>query len=771
MNKTPDNIAELSMKEVYELITPTKPPIPALDRRIAVLQILYDDIFKYDLTPDSMLALASEPKAQLILATAGAGKTTAVQTKIVLEKILRGIKGRKVLCLVYNKHNVEQMTRTHEKLVSMVKRSAPDMSIDDEITAHTMHSFCRKWFIEYNYLTEYAGSTFMEPFDVNKSFEDILSVVCMKYKKEPKKAAAADIASVYTILKETLSSYDECDTIDNFNTIGYPKELVIEVMELYDKGKKRKNKYDYTDMLYGLLTVLQTQDMPRNYIQKRYDFIVADEVQDMTPIMMEILKLIKRDDAHLVCIGDEDQNIYNFRGASIKTILNFEKTFEGAEVFTLATNRRCGSNIVALAWDVINQNEFRYDKSMRSVREGGNIEFRPYQTLEEQLDSIINELKCMSIEELNSTCICYRNRRSSLLLSCLLEKETIPFHVLSGYQPYEHEVYRNFLSVLKILKYPMDREDVMNIYKVIPGLTRKRCNAMVGFNGRTFKSDAPRKHFYDLDYGVVGKSKQNQGILEYMKYISDHIDTLPMKEYIPELFKIFRKVWWDKKMKYNNTLDEDMMFTEQAYEFFNVDVSFSAFYDDYLLRLRKCQINNQQNMGVALSTFHSLKGLEYKNVYIIDLNDSIFPNFDKIDNDERYSAVGKQELREAETRLFFVAVTRAKDNLYLYYNKENPSIYIPPLKEKYGSGNLVSRKKPQMKKLEIPLLEKLDVGKPQAPNPGDLEFAEFEVDNTVIESEKIPENTKPDSDNNVDVKTAVDTDKTFTDIILNRILN
>lgn len=683
MNSTPENIDEMSRKEVLSLVrldqTHENVRLEPVKMRAKLLKVLYE-MFGYDLTNDALLALISEPSAELILATAGAGKTTAVQSKIVLEKLVRSVngkplKGHRVLCIVYNKHNVKQMVKAQEKLARKVQ--ARGLPVDGEITASTMHSFCYKWFNHFNHLTKFIGGNMLEPPNVVRQFEALCNVLLRDSGAEINSSTVDDLINLYNLLKETMTPYEECDTVELFETIKLPKELIVKLFNAYDKGKQRKNQYDYTDMLQELYDLLKHNETARTYIQEHYDYIVADEVQDMTGIMMEILRLSKRKDVPLLCIGDEDQNIYSFRGATIKTILKFEEMFDDAKIFTLATNRRCGKNIIDLAEKIISRNTLRYEKSMRAVREGGDIEFVPYCKHVDQIEDVCNKLKVMSSDQLNQTCICYRNRRSSMLLSCRLEELGIPFHVMSGYPPFAAEVFQHILSIFRILLYPYDRDEIINIYKVLPIVTKGEVYETLGYSPKTknFSKPYEKIHFSEYNYS---KNMDNQKVIDamyFLAYVSNNINKMKMNEFMETLMILFNDSFWKSKMYYNKTQEEDNMFTKYAMEFFNLDMTLPKFYEAFSARMERCKVNDYQKNGVCLSTFHSLKGLEFKNVFIIDLDDRIFPNFSKIDEND-YSDSLKIELKESETRLFFVAITRAKDRLVFYYDKENPSEYI-----------------------------------------------------------------------------------------------
>ncbi len=732
MKKTPQNIEQYSLKELLELVDDTNAGnIAKKEVRFKIIKLVYE-ILGYNLSNDLLLALLAEPKAQLVLATAGGGKTTFSQLKIIIEKILRKVldnqplSGERVLCLVYNRHNVKQMTDKHEQLVRKLYASGiQGLNIDSTLRARTMHSFCNMWAQEYVGKTGLLGSTLLRESEVKTKLATVFKVLCKKHKIDCDERKVEDLLSLYNLLKETLKSYEECDSYELFLTLQLPKELVIDTYKAYDAMKERQSQHDFTDMLHKLLKLLREDEKVRTQIQDYYHYIVADEVQDLTPVMMEILRLVKGDKTPIlcigdedqniygfrgasientlnfdnlfenaeiytlatnrrcgenivICIGDEDQNIYGFRGASIENTLNFDNLFENAEIYTLATNRRCGENIVNLSRQVVSWNTLRYEKDIEAVRPGGTIEYVPYKTSEGQLINLMRRLENYTAKELENTCICYRNKKSSLILSDKLENARLPFHILSGYKPFSHEIYRHMIDILDLLYMPYDREYLINLYKICPGITKSQLFEAIGYDykKRSWSTDREHKHFAQYDYGKYNNHVNFQKTLQVLTLISNKINTMPMKEYIHDIFNLFDVAFWESKSFLNKNEEVDTLYREECEKFFSSPLTYEAFYQEYTKRVSVFERNDSTHTGLCLSTFHGLKGLEFDNVILIDLEDEIFPNFAKIDAVDCYSEQNKLALKEGETRLFFVAVTRAKDNLIMYYNQDCPSIYI-----------------------------------------------------------------------------------------------
>ena len=447
--ETPPDIDKYSVDEVYKLIQdPEGSNLPKPIKRLKIIQILFE-ILGYDLSPDLALALASEPNAQLIIATAGGGKTTGSQIKVVLEKLWRQSKrggklsGDKVLSLVYNRHNVTQMKEKHAAIVSRIALSGiKGFDVDPNINAATMHSFCdqiRTMFVAKIGMLNYK---LLDNNEAIKLMDTVKVSILNKFSIRGSNARAEDLITLYNYYRESMIPVEKIDGLDQSVDVPLDTEVVIEIFKLYNTMKKMKKKYDFSDMLNSVYEYLKNNPDDLKQVQKYFDYIVADEVQDFTPIMMSLLQLFVSDGTPLLCIGDEDQGIYNFRGADIYNTLDFESKFNDGKVYSLSQNRRCAANILELAKKVISENDLRFDKQLLGIRPGGLVQYVSYNTVSGENIQVLDQLKKMSTDELYETIVCYREKNSSIMLAELLENEGVPFNVLSGFTPFSHQIGR-----------------------------------------------------------------------------------------------------------------------------------------------------------------------------------------------------------------------------------------------------------------------------------------------------------------------------------------
>ena len=325
---------------------------------------------------------------------------------------------------------------------------------------------------------------------------------------------------------------------------------------------------------------------------------------------------------------------------------------------------------------VIEKNVLRFDKVIHGSKVGGTITTQPYRTLDGQVTKLVNEIKKLSVDEQCSTVVCYKDTKYSALVADMLAEEGIPMYCIKGHLPYSHELYGHVISILTALESPMDRENYKNLWKVLP------CKKAEFFESihydpvmKKFTTRDDKINFADFNYGRLLKYHGFADAIATLKNISDDIDTVPVADYFPVVMRLLKLYFWNYKKSVNDSAELDEIFEKRVIKKFMNGKTFAQLYSEILQARGLCTSNSKTKTGVAISTFHSLKGLEFNNVYAICLDNEIFPNFPLIES-KCYSERTKQMLREAETRLWYVVITRAKNNLSIYYKEDNPSIYV-----------------------------------------------------------------------------------------------
>lgn len=700
-SSTPANILDLSEGELVKLIKDTrKQPLKPL-ARIRLIKMIYD-VMGYELSNDILLMLASEPLAKLCLATAGGGKTTAANIQIILEKLSRVLAGEepldgsKILCLMYNKHNVRPFEYKHQTMVAKIAASNVNgLKLDDSLRVATMHSYADMWCRTYSIETNLAGYKFIEEAEAVNIMQSAINVASKKHLEllnTKVDSSAKTLYDLHSYKAETLSSYQDLEATDKFIDTGLTIEIVETIFKLYEATKKRRRVYTFIDMLYSFYVLLRDNEKIRSQIQQYYQYVVADEVQDFTPLMFNILQLLVSDGTPLMAIGDEDQSIYSFRGANIYNALSFTDMFQDSSSYTLLYNRRCAKNITESAKKIISTNTQRFDKNILSTREGGNVELIPYHSIEGQILNVVSRVKEYNRAELNDTVICVRDKILTMYVAQELCDNGITCHVSKGYHAYSHELYRHVLDVLRILERPKDMYLQLNLYKCLP-IKKDELYNILKYDGvkQRFDDSREKTHFAQNDYGTFLTRRNFKEALNELIEISKMVNTEPLSKYFSRVMELINRWFWLTKKSYSTSQTVDEIFEKKIYSLFNVDKTFKVLNTEIMNKRHDCKDNDEYCRGVNISTFHSLKGLEYKNVYMLYMDNELYPNYSLIDS-KPYTSELKMQLKEAETRLCYVAMTRAKDNLYMYYSQDNPSIYIRMLNGSVLPEQLVSSK-------------------------------------------------------------------------------
>ena len=687
---TPKNIATMSEEEIISMCNSfgtKKSP----NTRAKVVKLLYKDVLRYDLSKDLFYVLVDSTKETLVLAPAGGGKTSTMSVIAALVKAYGYSKftnsgkvpGDRILSLVYTKDNVKDVIDRHTEVVSKLNAlEIPALTLDYSLNCSTTHSFCYKWVVKEPNYSSFLGISGFRMFDESSQISTIESLadkICEKRKVEmPKQFKGSSFLGLYNYMEETFQNLDELKDSNLVLDLGLPLEIIKELIIRYESRKKLIMKLDQTDLLTNFLRLVRTNEEARRRIQEYYDYIIADEFQDFTPILKEILRSIVGDHTRLSCIGDDDQAIYGFRGADYKNALNFKSIFPDSKILSLTTNRRCPSNVLSMANSIIKLNQNRYDKSMTGIKGPGNISFNGYSDRIGQYMSIVSLLKSLSYKELSNTIVGSRENLFSLPLSILMYEANLDFYTSKGYGPFDYGLFTSITKVMSAITSKGSKRSLVNLYRILPITKKEMCEAL--------HYDPVKDEFLD------GKSTVDIDKIEFSKYkfdnpkfvnlykniifLSKNVETLECKKYMNGFISMIKKYYWNFISQNSRLPIEISEFCEEFYyRLFDTSKTYKERLAEIIKTKDRISKNLSNRTGVMLSAFHSMKGLEADNIILCDLAESIFPNFSGIDF-RPYDMHTKMELKEEETRLCYVALTRSKKNLWLFYSKNDPSYYI-----------------------------------------------------------------------------------------------
>lgn len=578
----------------------------------------------------------------ILVACPGSGKTTTLLRRINYMVTERNINPLNILMITFTKAAADEMNKRYAKMFGR----------NPGVTFCTIHSFClaiiRKFSLKkYSILSEFEKYTFFrDKIRYNGSIAD-------------KDAFISDMILDISILKNNMLSVSEYSPECTVN-----KDLFVGLYTDYEEYKEKKGKIDYDDMLLIAKDILLNNTMALQWLRDRYQYIQVDEYQDTNYLQKEIIYQVAGKTGNLAVVGDDDQSIYAFRGARPEIMLDFTKDFPYATRIDMSTNYRSLQTIIHDADTLIRENQVRFVKDFVGFRENdGCVVYKNYKDDIVQVDAIIKDIQEMikKGEDPNDIAILYR-----------INKESVPFaekFMAKGIQfqcnevllsKYDHWVFQDILAYRevatgndldgvffrKILNHPNRyffgkafsdvKPDINMLLTSIMKQKKKQQwqidkaidSAYELFRGLRFLKDANPEEFLSCMWNVIG---YKDFIREYAK--SRNMEPKELKEIWDDLSKEAKtyETWekWDKAI--------------EAY------------------RIKLAEANRSKG-GITLSTMHRSKGLEWKNVFIIDCVEGIYP----------FEKAVKPEQIEEERRLFYVAMTRAKDNLYLTsYDKKN----------------------------------------------------------------------------------------------------
>lgn len=669
-----------------------------------------------ELDNEQFMFVMVETTRLLCEAGAGSGKTTVSQLRLIKEKLFYGKKNHEILALAYNGHAAEDMECRHSQMVEKINAKKV-FNLNEGIMARTFHSLALSWIKEFpdefgiKYessapLTRKDGSQYYEK-DNNEwllngaQLQQGMQMAFMFAKKhfgleeDIHKTNIYKVTAFNAYIQETLTAKDEWINLPQIKEFRFPrisqdfyqknpdlegidrdseKVLIVEsIIKAFENYKKMQKRLEFNDVIYRFTMKLKEDESFRQRLHRAYPVILVDEYQDFTPLMVTALQLLAGSGSKLIVIGDGDQSIYGFRGTDSFNCLKFKSLYSedlfsmehNAVVTTIGTNRRCAEEIVLTAKRVIESNTLRYDKEIKPFHKGGKVKNEIFQTSLEQALYIAEQLTGKDMADLNESCIAYRNRESSMVLTRVLFEKNIPFVISSGFKPYEDRLTTGLMDVLYLLLYPMNKErQRTNLWKVLPTIKASDVKYIVG------EGNENDKYFWELDFGQFTNNRGFVQTLTTLQNLSERVrNSLPLTEYFETLYNIYCDYYWDYQRK-TQTFPNEL--EQQVFNYFCQPISFAKLVDDFTEKRNRLDRMAKLENGVKLSTFHGLKGLEYDRMFLVDLEDSIFPGLKR----EEESGKTEEQLKilyEESVKLLYVAITRARHELTMLWDANNPS--------------------------------------------------------------------------------------------------
>ncbi len=604
--------------------------------------------YEKELNQEQFEVVTHQGGPMLVLAGAGTGKTRTV-TYRVAHLINTGISPANILLLTFTNKAAREMMRRVELLIGRNIQ---------ELFGGTFHHIGNMVLRKHCQLLGYnQGFSILDREDSKELFEICVTEMGNRNKLMPKGSVLADI---YSLAKNTGK------TVEEVLLFRFPHSLNIideinDTLLVYETKKKNLNLMDFDDLLTNWKMLLLENDSIKEFYSRKFQHILVDEYQDTNKLQAEIVDIISSLNRNIMAVGDDAQSIYSFRGANFENILKFKERYPDAKIFNLTINYRSTPEILYLANNSISNNMRQFQKKLKSIKNTGNL---PYlvslKDIYQQADFISQKILDFISDgiSLNDIAVLYRSHFQSMELQMELQRRNIPFEIRSGLKFFEQAHIKDILSFLKVLLNPYDELSWKRALKLIPGIGNITASK-IWENIRT--SENPLEAIFKSKKFVPRKATGNiEHFLALLKILIRDYNTENMIK-PPSAIEYIMKYGYEEYLyRHYPNAEERIEDINQMAKFSMRYKTLESFTSD--MSLQSASGADEQNSDdsrecVILSTVHQAKGLEWNTVFIIGLNEGRFPSARALRTDDE----------EEERRLFYVAVTRAKEELYLCY--------------------------------------------------------------------------------------------------------
>jgi DNA helicase-2/ATP-dependent DNA helicase PcrA len=608
-----------------------------------------------ELNGQQLAAVTAPPGPQLIIAGAGSGKTRTLTYRVAF-LLENGIDPRNILLLTF----------TNKAARQMLDRVANLLPIDASgIWGGTFHSVGNRILRRHGSALGFnSGFTIMDREDQ----KDLINTVIASAGIDPKEIRFPKgdvLAEIFSFVVNTETPLEEL-LAEKFPYFLPLFDKIKDVHDRYEKKKKSTNSVDFDDLLEKTLTMLQKHENIASFYQRQFQFILIDEYQDTNKIQADLIDLLARQHRNVMVVGDDAQSIYSWRGANFQNILAFPKRYPEAQVFKIELNYRSVPEVLHVANAAIAANVDQFQKNLQPVRESNLVKpaVVALNNGSEQAQFIAQRILELRDEDvdLNEIAVLYRAHYHALELQLELSRRGIPYQITSGIRFFEQAHIKDVVSFLRLVANPRDEVAFKRMVKLLPGIGNRSAENLWNAWEKSFDERGEISSWSEclLPMSVSAKSKKHWTQLAHtLDEIAPGRQPNPPSEMITSIVEAI----YDDYAKVNFTnyelRKEDLtQLAAFARQFKDLNEFLSQLALISNVDAEAAPNQNADREAVNLSTVHQAKGLEFHTVFVIWLTDGMFPSSRSMDE--------RKDLEE-ERRLFYVAITRAKDELYLSY--------------------------------------------------------------------------------------------------------
>ena len=547
-----------------------------------------------------------------------------------------------------------------ERLVNLLTPEA------GEVWAMTFHSACCRILRRHAELVGYTGNfTIYDSSDSERVMKDVIREMGLDDKTFPAKYVLSIISSE----KDQMTTPEKL--LARAEMAGEPRAVhVARAYQKYQTRLKDNNAMDFDDIILQTVKLLQQSEEVRAYYQRKFRYVLVDEYQDTNHLQYLLTSLLAGGYENICVVGDDDQSIYRFRGATIENILDFEKQYQGARVIRLEQNYRSTQSILNAANSVIAHNLGRKGKRLWTANSQGDP-IVVYEASDERAEASFVSSQILAGKQrgraMKDHAILYRTNAQSNALEYDLKRNGIPYRVIGGTRFFDRAEIKDMLAYLCVIN---NRNDDLRLKRIINnpprGLGAKALETvqrLATAEGKSLYSIVSQPYSYAPLEKPAAKLMQFSALVEQLAHLL--VDNMPLPEFYDELMHRtgYMQMLLDKPTEENKTRLENikelkssiLSYVENA-----ANPTLAGFLEEIALYTDLEEYNDSDD-AVVMMTMHSAKGLEFPNVFLVGFEDGLFPGM---------RAIGDHDEMEEERRLCYVAITRAKERLYISHARQ-----------------------------------------------------------------------------------------------------
>ena len=590
----------------------------------------------------------------LVIAGAGSGKTKVLTHKIAYLIGEKQVLPWNILAITFTNKAANEMK---ERITNLVGDAAKD------IWMGTFHSICVR--ILRRFIDRIGFDSSFIIFDTSDQrtlVKNCVKTLCLDDKMFSDRSVLSEISNA----KNEMLEPEQYTARANGD---FRKEKIALIYEMYQKRLKENNAIDFDDIINYTIKILNENQDILDYYADKFKYILVDEYQDTNKAQFTLVTLLASKNGNITVVGDNDQGIYSFRGADISNILNFEKDFPGTKIIKLEQNYRCTGNILKAANAVIKNNEVKYKKELWTENDIGNLptvysasnEYDEGRYIAEQIE----HLKREEYYKYSDFAVLYRMNTQSRAIEEILRREGIPYKIIGGLKFYERKEIKDIISYLRLIQ---NQADNLSLKRIIN--EPKRGIGKTSLDKIEELSISSGIPMYEIiknadQYGLNRVFINSREFVDCIEKMKSKKDDIKISELIKETLKI---TGYTKALENENTIEAENRM-ENLDEFLTVAIEFEEESADNKLSdflegiTLSSDIDNMEDTddSVTLMTLHSAKGLEFPVVFLVGMEEGIFPG---------YKSISEPKELEEERRLCYVGITRAKNRLFLTCSKQ-----------------------------------------------------------------------------------------------------